>query len=119
LESIGEGEYTLTKKQKVSVFTKGLVAKEYTVMKHSIYQNEETRNDSQKCFAFVETMEQFKPLYANTSSFDHNVSEPGSSKKGIEKGYHSPAQWAALSKEEKEKIPSARGSKMSRDKKCK
>jgi hypothetical protein len=111
LESIGEGEYALTKKQKVSIFTKGLVAEEYAVTKHSIYQNEETSSDFQKCYAFVETMEQFKPSYANTSSFDRNVSETGSSKKGIDKGYRSPAQWAALSKEEKDKILSARGSK--------
>jgi hypothetical protein len=37
LESIGEGEYALTKKQKVSIFTKGLVAEEYAMTKHSIY----------------------------------------------------------------------------------
>jgi hypothetical protein len=119
LESIGEGEYALTKKQKVSIFTKGLVAEEYAATKHSIYQNEETRNDFQKCYTFVETMEQFKPLYANTSSFDRNVSETGSSKKGVDKGYHSPAQWATLSKEEKDKILSARGSRKSGDKKGK
>jgi hypothetical protein len=92
LESMGEGDYALTKKQKVSIFTKGLVAEEYTAMKHSIYQNEETRSDFKKCYAFVETLEQFKPSYANTSSFNHNVSETGSPKKGIYKGYHSPAQ---------------------------
>jgi hypothetical protein len=119
LESIGEGEYALTEKQKVSIFTKGLVAEEYAATKHSIYQNEETRSDFQKCYAFVETMEQFKPSYANTSSFDRNVSETGSSKKGIDKGYRSPAQWAALSKEEKDKILSARGSKKSGDRKGK
>jgi hypothetical protein len=118
LESIGEGEYALTEKQKVSIFTKGLVAEEYAATKHSIYQNEETRSDFQKCYAFVETMEQFKPSYANTSSFDCNVSETGS-KKGIDKGYHSPAQWAALSKEEKDQILSARGSKKSSDRKGK
>ena len=118
LESIGEGEYALTEKQKVSIFTKGLVAEEYAATKHSIYQNEETRSDFQKCYAFVETMEQFKPSYANTSSFDRNVSETGS-KKGIDKGYRSPAQWAALSKEEKDKILSARGSKKSGDRKGK
>jgi hypothetical protein len=61
LESIGEGKYALTKKQKVSIFTKGLVAEEYAATKHSIYQNEETGNDFQKCYASVETMEQFKP----------------------------------------------------------
>jgi hypothetical protein len=50
-------------------------------------------------------MEQFnKPLYANMSSFDRNVSKTGSSKKGIDKGYRWPAQWAALSKNEKDKI---------------
>jgi hypothetical protein len=119
LESIGEGEYALTEKQKVSIFTKGLVAEEYAATKHSIYQNEETRSDFQKCYAFVETMEQFKPSYANTNSFDRNISETGSSKKGIDKGYRSPAQWAALSKEEKDKILSARGSKKSGDKKGK
>jgi len=120
LESIGEGEYALTEKQKVSIFTKGLVAEEYAATKHSIYQNESTRSDFQKCYAFVETMEQFKPSYATTSSFDRNISETGSSKKEIDKGYRSPAQWAALSKEEREKILSARGSsKKAGDKKGK
>jgi hypothetical protein len=57
LESIGEGEYALTKKQKVSIFTKDLITEEYVAMKHSIYQNKETRSDFQKCYAFVETME--------------------------------------------------------------
>jgi hypothetical protein len=67
----------------------------------------------------METMEQFKPSYANTSSFNCNVLETGS-KKDIDKGYHSPAQqWAALSKEEKDKILSARGSKKSGDRKGK
>ena len=119
LESIGEGEYALTEKQKVSIFTKGLVAEEYAATRHSIYQNEETRSDFQKCYAFVETMEQFKPSYANTTSFDRNVSETGSSKKLVDKGYRTPAQWAALSKEEKEKILSARGSKKSGDRRGK
>jgi len=119
LESIGDGEYALTEKQKVSIFTKGLVAEEYAATKHSIYQNEETRSDFQKCYAFVETMEQFKPSYASTTSFDRNVSETGSFKKGVDKGYRSPAQWAALSKEEKDKILSARGSKKSGDRKGK
>jgi hypothetical protein len=119
LESIGEGEYALTKKQKVSIFTKGLVTEEYAATKHSIYQNEETRSDFQKCYAFVETMEQFKPSHAHTSSFDRNVLERTGSKKGIDKGYRSPAQWAALSKDKKDKILSARGSKKSRDRKGK
>jgi hypothetical protein len=48
LESIGDGEYALTEKQKVSIFTKGLVAEEYAATKHSIFQNEETRSDFQK-----------------------------------------------------------------------
>jgi hypothetical protein len=65
-------------------------------------------------------MEQFKPSHANMSSFDHNRSETGSSKKGIGgKEYCSTAQWAALSKEEKDKILSARGSRKSGDKKGK
>jgi hypothetical protein len=119
LESIGEGEYALTEKQKVSIFTKGLVAEEYAATKHSIYQNEETRSDFQKCYAFVETMEQFKPSYATTSSFDRQISETGSLKKEIDGGYRSPAQWAALSKEEREKILSARGAKKAGDKKGK
>jgi hypothetical protein len=119
LESIGEGEYARTKKQKVSIFTKGLVTEEYAATKHSIYQNEETRSDFQKCYEFMETMEQFKPSYANTSSFDRKVSKTGSSKKGIDKGYLSPAQWVALSKEEKDKILSAKGSKKSGDRKGK
>jgi hypothetical protein len=119
LESIGKGEYALTEKQKVSIFTKGLVAEEYAATKHSIYQNEETRSDFQRCYAFVETMEQFKPSYTNTSSFDRNISETGSSKKGVDKGYRSPAQWAALSKEDRDKILAARGSKKSGDKKGK
>jgi len=122
LESIGEGEYALTEKQKVSIFTKGLVAEEYAATKHSIFQNEETRSDFQKCYAFVETMEQFKPSYATTSSFDRNISETGSSQMKTDKtdkGYRSPAQWAALSKEEKEKILSARRSKKSGDKRNK
>jgi hypothetical protein len=120
LESIREEEYALTEKQKVSIFTKGLVAEEYAATKkHSIHQNEEIRSDFQKCYAFVETMEQFKTSYANTSSFDRNVLETGS-KKGIDKGYRSPAQRAALSKEEKDKILSARGSsKKSGDRKGK
>jgi hypothetical protein len=119
LESIGEGEYALTKKQKVSIFTKGLVAEEYVATKHSIYQNEEMRSDFQKCYALIEIKEQFKPSYANTSLlFDCNVSETGS-KKGIDKGYRSPAPWAALLKEEKDKILSARGSKKSGDRKGK
>jgi hypothetical protein len=81
LESIGEGEYALTKKQKLSIFTKGHVVEEYEATKHSIYQNEEeTRSDFQKCYAFVETMDQFKASYANTSSFDRNLSETGSRK---------------------------------------
>jgi hypothetical protein len=46
-------------------------------------------------------MEQFKPSHANVSSFDRIISETGSSKKGIDNEYHLPAQWAALSKEEK------------------
>lgn len=119
LESIGEGEYALTEKQKVSIFTKGLVAEEYAATKHSIYQNEETRSDFQKCYAFVETMEQFKPSYATTSSFDRQISETGSLKKEIDGGYRSPAQWAALSKEERERILSARGAKKAGDKKGK
>ena len=119
LESIGDGEYALTEKQKVSIFTKGLVAEEYAATKHSIYQNEETRSDFQWCYAFVETMEQFKPSYTNTSSFDRNISKTGSSKKGVDKGYRSPAQWAALSKEDRDKILAARGSKKSGDKKGK
>ncbi|MCK7497539.1 MAG: hypothetical protein MZW92_47240 [Comamonadaceae bacterium] len=64
----------------MSIFTKGLVAEEYAATKHSIYQNEETRSDFQRCYAFVETMEQFKPSYTNTSSFDRNISETGSAK---------------------------------------
>jgi hypothetical protein len=119
LASIGDGEYALTEKQKVSIFTQGLVAEEYAATKHSTFQNSETREDFQKCYAFVETMEQFKPSYADTTSFDRNISETGSNKKGVDKGYHSPAQWAALSKEEKEKILSARGSKKNGDKKGK
>jgi hypothetical protein len=103
----------------VSIFTKGLVAEEYAATKHFIYQNDETRSDFQKCYAFIEMMEQFKPSYVNTSLFDRNVSETGSSKKGIDKRYRSLAQWAALSKEEKDKILSARGSKKSRDRKGK
>jgi hypothetical protein len=114
LESIGEGKYALTKKHKASIFTKDLVAEEYAATKHSIYQNEETRMDFQKCYTFVVTMEQLKHSYPNTSSFVRNISETGS-KKGIDKGYHSPAQWAALSKEEKDKILSARCSKKSGD----
>jgi hypothetical protein len=118
-ESIGKGgEYALTKKQKVSIFTKGLVAEEYAATKHSIYQNEKSWSGFQNCYAFVETMEQFKPSYANTSSFDCNVLDAGS-KKGIDKGYRSPAQRAALSKEEKDKILSARCSKKSSDRKGK
>jgi hypothetical protein len=64
-------------------------------------------------------MEQFKPSYGNTSSFNHKVSKTCSSKKGIDKGYHSPAQWAALSKEETDKILSAQGSRKNGDKKGK
>jgi len=60
LETCGP-EYAYSEKQKVSVFTKGIVSEEYAATKHSIYQNPETRNDFQKCYAFVETMEQFKP----------------------------------------------------------
>ena len=67
-------------------------------------------------------MEQFKPSYATTSSFDRNISETGSSQKKtdkIDKGYRSPAQWAALPKEEKEEILSAQRSKKSGDKRNK
>jgi hypothetical protein len=116
LESIGEGEYALTEKQKVSIFTKGLVAEEYAATKHSIFQNEETRSDFQKCYAFVETMEQFKPSYATTSSFDRNISETGSFKAKTDNGYRTAAQWAALSKEERSQILSARKSKKTGDK---
>jgi len=120
LATIENGEYALSEKQKVSIFIKGLVADEYAATKHSIIQNPETREDFQKCYAFVETMEQFRPSYADTTSFDRNISETGTSKqKGVDKGYRTPAQWAALSKEERDKILSARGSKKSGDKKGK
>ena len=119
LESIGDGEYALTEKQKVSIFTKGLVAEEYAATKHSIFQNEETRSDFQKCYAFVETMEQFKPSYATTQGFDRNISETRTYQTKTDKGYRSPAQWAALSKEEKDKILSARRSKKNGDKRNK
>jgi hypothetical protein len=48
LESIREGEYAHTEKQKLSIFTKGFVEEENAATKHSIYQNEETRSDFQK-----------------------------------------------------------------------
>jgi predicted Fe-S protein YdhL (DUF1289 family) len=107
LETCGP-EYAYSEKQKVSVFTKGIVSEEYAATKHSIYQNPETRNDFQKCYAFVETMEQFKPSYAGSAHFDRNVSEVG---KGVDSTYRSPSQWQALSKEERQAIMSARKGK--------
>ena len=64
-------------------------------------------------------MEQFKPSYATTQGFDRNISETGTSQTKTDKGYRSPAQWAALSKEEKDKILSARRSKKNGDKRNK
>jgi hypothetical protein len=61
-ESCGNnGEYALSEKQKVSIFTKGLVVDKYAATKHSIFQNPKTWEDFQKCYAFVEMMEQFRP----------------------------------------------------------
>jgi hypothetical protein len=107
LETCGP-EYAYSEKQKVSVFTKGIVSDEYAATKHSIYQNPETRNDFQKCYAFVETMEQFKPSYAGAAGFDRNIAEVG---KGVDSTYRSPAQWQALTKEERDAILSARKGK--------
>lgn len=114
LETCGDGEYALSEKQKVSIFTKGLVADEYAATKHSIFQNPETREDFQKCYAFVETMEQFRPSYAASTSFDRNISETTAQRPGkgnTDNSYRSPAEWAALSREERSKILSARSSK--------
>jgi hypothetical protein len=110
LASIGTGEYALTEKQKVSIFMRGLVAEEYAATKHSIYQNPATREDFQQCYAFVQTMEQFKMSYSDTTSYDQNITETGTHKK-TDGSYRSPQEWAALSKEEKAKILSARSKK--------
>jgi hypothetical protein len=64
-------------------------------------------------------MEQFKPSYATTQAFDRNISETGSFQTKTDNGYRSPAQWAALSRDEKDKILSARRSKKSGDKRSK
>lgn len=111
LETCGP-EYAYSEKQKVSVFTKGIVSEEYAATKHSIYQNPETRNDFQKCYAFVETMEQFKPSYSGSAHFDRNISEV----KAVDSTYRSPAQWQALSKEERMAIISSRKAKGSDNK---
>ena len=110
LASIGTGEYALTEKQKVSIFMRGLVAEEYAATKHSIYQNPATREDFQQCYAFVQTMEQFKMSYSDTTSYDRNIAETGTHKK-TDGSYRSPQEWAALSKEEKAKILSAHSKK--------
>ena len=102
LETCGP-EYAYSEKQKVSIFTKGIVSSEYAATKHSIYQNPETRNDFQKCYAFVETMEQFKPAYTSTPGIDRSVAEVGK----IDLTYKSPSQWQALSKEERQAIMTA------------
>jgi hypothetical protein len=107
LASIGEGEYALTEKQKVSIFMRGLVAEEYAATKHSIYQNPLTRDDFQQCYAFVQTMEQFKANYTDTNSYDRNIAEASSNKKD-HTGYLSSQDWAKLSKEERSKIISNR-----------
>ena len=113
LETCGP-EYAYSEKQKVSVFTKGIVASEYAATKHSIYQNPETRNDFQKCYAFVETMEQFKPAYASATGVDRNVAELGK----VDATYKTPAQWQALSKEERQAIMSARKGKDPKEQKA-
>jgi hypothetical protein len=106
LETCGP-EYAYSEKQKVSVFIKGIVAPEYDATKNSIYQNPATRDDFQRCYAFVETMEQFKPAYASSARFDRNVQEVGK----VGNDYRSPAEWNALSKDERQKIMSARQKK--------
>lgn len=116
LETCGP-EYALTDKQKVKIFTKGMVSKDYEATKASIYQNAETRDDWQRCYAFVETMEQFRPDYSDERTFERNISETNKhgAAKGGDSSYRSPAQWAALSREERDKILSARGKKKGGD----
>jgi hypothetical protein len=105
LEACGE-DYKLSEKQKVTIFVRGLQSDEYAATKHSIYQNPETREDFQKCYSFVETMERFRPSYSDPNSFDRNISE--ASRRGGGNLWKSPEEWAALSPEEKSKITAAR-----------
>ena len=100
LEACGD-DYKLLEKQKVSIFVHGLQADEYAATKHSIFQNPETREDFQKCYSFVETMERFCPSYSDPNSFDRTISDV--TRKGGD-DWKSPEEWAALSQEEKSRL---------------
>lgn len=102
-----------SERKKVDTFVKGLTADRFMVTRQAIIQNEDTRNDFQQAYAFVETMEQYNVSGATQAhdGFDRNVS--GVERKQGNSGntntsWRSPAEWAKLTPEERAKIQSKR-----------
>jgi hypothetical protein len=107
LEECGE-EYALTERQKVDAFVKGLVSERFQVTRQSIIGNVETRNDFQKAYAFVETMERFQSV---TTHDGRRVAEAKRKNEGLDdnlKRFIPKEEWLALPAEERHRIQSAR-----------
>jgi hypothetical protein len=107
-------------RKKVDTFVKGLVSDRFAVVRSQILADAEKRNDFQRAYSFVETMEGFRSTTDGGDGFDRNVSSVGQvggrGRGGRRKGkqhsdYIQPAEWAKLSIDERKKIQSEREKK--------
>jgi hypothetical protein len=110
-----------SERKKVDTLVKGLVADRYAVARHTIMGDPLKREDFQKAYGYLETMENLRSVTDGTGeAFDRNVSAVENQGKkgggGNKSGWMPKEEWFKLPIEERKKIQSARDKKKATNK---